>query len=149
MRSLIDGGVTAVLEIDEPITRGLFWYLDLMVNREDLNGRVWAPEERIHRVEALKSATIWATEYVGRKHDLGSLEPGKLADYLILNKDYFNVPDKMIRTVRPLMTVVGGNTIYLDPDYATELGTEPVGIQPMFALEHIAIWEAEAAAAGD
>jgi predicted amidohydrolase YtcJ len=148
MRSLIDGGVTAVLEIDEAITRGLFWYMDLMVNRQDLNGNVWAPEERIDRVEALKTATIWATEYIGRKSDLGSLELGKLADFIILNKDYFSVPDRMIKTVRPLMTVVGGNTVYLDPDYATELGVQAVGLQPTFALEHIAIWEAEAAAMG-
>jgi predicted amidohydrolase YtcJ len=146
MRSLLDAGVTAVLEIDEAITRGFFWYLDLMVNREDINGNVWTPKERVDRVEALKSATIWATEYVGRKHDLGSLEPGKLADYLVLNKDYFAVPSRMIRTVRPLMTVVGGDTIYLDPGYAAELGRESVGLQPTFALEHIAIWEAEAAA---
>lgn len=146
MRSLIDGGVTAVMEIDEQITRGLFYYLDLMVNREDLNGRVWAPDERINRVEALKTATIWATEYVGRKRDLGSLEPGKLADYLVLNKDYFKVPARMIRTVRPMMTVVGGKAVYIDPGYAAELGREPVGQQPTFALEHIAIWEAEAAA---
>ena len=145
MRSLIDGGVRAVFEIDEPVTRGLFWYMDLMVNRMDINGNVWIPEERINRVEALKTATIWATEYVGRKKDLGSLEPGKLADYLILNKDYFSVPDRMIRTVRPLMTVVGGNTVYLDPDFALEIGTVAVGLQPM-SLEHIAIWEAEAAA---
>jgi hypothetical protein len=96
----------------------------------------------------LKTATIWATEYVGRKYDLGSLELGKLADYLILNKDYFTVPDRMIRTVRPLMTVVGGKAVYLDPDFASEIGSEPVGLQPIFALEHIAIWEAEAAAAG-
>ena len=145
MRSLIDGGVTAVMEIDQPIVRGLFWYLDLMVNREDLNGQVWAPEQRIDRVEALKAATIWASEYVARKKDLGSLEPGKLADYLVLNKDYFTVPDRMIKTVRPLMTAVGDNMIYLDPEYAKELGIEATGIQPTFALEHIAIWEAEAA----
>ena len=149
MRSLLDAGVTSVLEIDEPVTRGLFWYLDLMVNREDLNGKVWAPEERIDRNEAIKAATIWATEYVGRKSDLGSLQVGKLADYLILNKDYFSVPDTMIRTVRPLMTVVGGKTVYLDQAYATELGKQAVGLQPMFALEHIAVWEAEAAAAGN
>jgi predicted amidohydrolase YtcJ len=148
MRSLIDGGVRTVFEIDEPVTRGLFWYMDLMVNRQDINGNVWVPEERIDRVEALKTATIWATEYVGRKKDLGSLEPGKLADYLILNKDYFTVPDRMIRTVRPLMTVVGGNTVYLDPGFASEIGTVAVGLQPM-SLEHIAIWEAEAAAEGN
>ena len=146
MRSLIDAGVTSVLEIDEAITRGLFWYLDMMVTREDLNGRVWAPEEGIDRVEALKASTIWATEYIGRKTDLGSLEPGKLADYLVLNKDYLSVPDNMIRTVRPLMTVVGGRTVFLDPQYAMELGKDPVGMVPVFALEHIAIWEAEAAA---
>jgi predicted amidohydrolase YtcJ len=118
----------------------------MMVTRQDLNGRVWAPEEKIDRVEALKASTIWSTEYVGRKNDLGSLEPGKLADYLILNKDYLNVPNNMIRTVRPLMTVVGGRTVFLDPEYATELRKDPVGMVPMFALEHIAIWEAEAAA---
>ena len=148
MRSLIDGGVTAVFEIDEAVTRGMFWYMDLMVNRQDVNGRVWTPEERIDRVEALKTATIWATEYVGRKSDLGSLEPGKLADYLVLNKDYFSVDSKLIKTVRPLMTVVGGKKVYLDPEFAAELGQDAVGLQPMFALERIAIWEAEAAAAG-
>ena len=100
------------------------------------------------RVEALKTATIWATEYVGRKSVLGSLEPGKLADYLVLNKDYFSVDSKLIKTVRPLMTVVGGKKVYLDPEFAAELGQDAVGLQPMFALERIAIWEAEAAAAG-
>ena len=149
MRSLIDAGVTAVLEIDEAITRGLFWYLDLMVNREDLNGNVWAPQERIDRVEALKASTIWATEYIGRKHDLGSLEVGKYADFLILNKDYFSIPNNMIKSVRPLMTVIGGETVYLDPTFASELQKPPAGLQPTFALEHIAIWEAEAAAAGN
>jgi cytosine/adenosine deaminase-related metal-dependent hydrolase len=110
---------------------------------------VWAPEEAIHRNEAIKASTIWATEYIGRENDLGSLEIGKLADYLVLNKDYFSVPDNMIRTVRPLMTVLNGDVVYIDPDYATELGRQPVGMQPTFALEHIAIWEAEAAAAGN
>ena len=145
MRSLLDAGVTAVLEIDEAITRGLFWYLDMMVTRQDLNGRVWAPEEGIHRNEAIKASTIWATEYIGRTNDLGSLEPGKLADYLILNKDYFSVPDNMIRTVRPLMTVLNGKPVYIDEAYAVELNREPVGMTPIFMLEHIAIWEAEAA----
>jgi hypothetical protein len=46
------------------------------------------------------------------------------------------------------MTVVGGNTVYLDPSFASEIGTEAVGLQPM-SLEHIAIWEAEAAAEGN
>jgi predicted amidohydrolase YtcJ len=146
MRSLIDAGVTAVLEIDEAITRGLFWYLDMMVTRRDLNGRVWAPQEAIDRNEAIKASTIWATEYVGRKNDLGSLQPGKLADYLILNKDYFSVPDNMIRTVRPLMTVVNGRPVYIDEGYAAELAKDPVGMTPTFVLEHIAIWEAEAGA---
>jgi len=146
MRSLLDAGVTAVLEVDEAITRGLFWYLDMMVTREDLNGKVWAQEERISRNEALKAATIWSTEYIGRTRDLGSLEPGKLADYLVLNKDYFSVPENMIRTVRPLMTVLNGEPVYIDEGYAGELGRDPVGKTPIFVLEHIAIWEAEAQA---
>lgn len=77
-----------------------------------MTGRHYAGKERIDRVLALKMATIWAAEYVVREDVLGSLEPGKLADLVVLDKDYLTVPENAIRTVKPILTIVGGKIIY-------------------------------------
>ena len=42
----------------------------------------------------------------------GSIEVGKLADLIVLDKDYFSIPVKEIGTITPLLTMVGGNTAY-------------------------------------
>jgi predicted amidohydrolase YtcJ len=42
----------------------------------------------------------------------GSIEPGKLADLAVLNKDYFAVPDQEIKQIRSVMTVVGGKVVH-------------------------------------
>ena len=76
------------------------------------------------------AATIWASEYVLRPKQIGTLESEKWADFLIRNQDYFTVPEDQIRTVRPLMTVVGGKPAFLDAAFARELGIQPVGFQP-------------------
>jgi len=152
-KGMIDGGVRTVLEIDsnEHPEYGTFYWLDLLINRISEDGRVYNPEERIDRVLALKMATVWAAEYVLREDVLGSIEPGKWADFLVLDKPYFDLdalPNEMIRTVRPLLTRVGNNTVYLDPILARELGVEAVaGIGTEAHLgtlrERIAFWEAD------
>ena len=56
-------------------------------------------------------ATVWASEYVLKEKILGSLEPGKLADLLVLNRDYFTVPEAEIGTVTPILTMVAGKIV--------------------------------------
>jgi hypothetical protein len=129
MKSLYDAGVKFVWEQDEHPKVTAFEYLELPVTREGPDGMVWAPAERLDRVAALKAATSWASEYVLRPDVLGTLEPRKWADFLVLNQDYFAVPEDQISEVRPLLTVVGGKIAYLDAGYARELGREPVGYQ--------------------
>jgi predicted amidohydrolase YtcJ len=146
MRSMFDAGVRAVLETDTHSVagEGLFYHISQFVNRFGPNGEVFAPEQRINRILALKTATTWAAYYVLKEDKMGTLEEGKFADLLVLNKDYFDqgtVPDNMIRTVRPLMTMVGGHTRYLDPVLATEFKTEPAGIQPEQVIRRITEWE--------
>jgi hypothetical protein len=61
------------------------------------------------------------------------------------NKNYFDenaVPDPMIKTVRPLMTVIGGHIRCLDPGLAGDFNTLPVGIHPERLVRQINQWEA-------
>jgi predicted amidohydrolase YtcJ len=43
---------------------------------------------------------------------IGSIEPGKLADLVVLDRDYFTVPDVQIKQIRSLMTIVGGRIVH-------------------------------------
>ncbi len=91
------------------------------------DGQVWQPEERIDRVHALKMYTRWAAEYVRKPDKLGSLEEGKLADLLVIDRDYFTIPEDEILKIRPLMTMVGGRMIVLQEALAKDFGTRSVG----------------------
>ena len=65
-------------------------------------------------------------------------------DLLVLNKDYFDtsaVPDAMLKTVRPLLTMVGGRIEYLDPGLAREVAMQPAGIHPEQLISQIEKWE--------
>ena len=66
---------------------------------------------------------------------LGTLEPGKFADFVVFNKDYFTVPQAEIPEVIPVMTVVGGKTIVLREELANEWGVPAVGPQLKFQFK--------------
>lgn len=93
------------------------------------DGWVWNPEERIDRVRALKLYTRWAARYVMKEDKLGSLEEGKFADLVVLDRDYFTIPENDILKIRPLMTMTGGNIVALNNTLAEEWKTPPVGFQ--------------------
>jgi predicted amidohydrolase YtcJ len=145
MKSMIDGGVMVVYESDTHVVAGVghFYYLGQMVTRETDQG-ILGPEQRINRILALKTATTWAPYYLFKENEMGTIETGKYADLLVLNKNYFDdktVTDTMIKTVRPLMTMTDGKVEYLDPALASALGNTPVGIQPEQLVNQIHIWE--------
>jgi hypothetical protein len=92
--------------------------------------------------------TSWASEYVQKQDQLGSLEPGKFADLLIIDRDFFTVPVDDILKVRPLMTMVGGKMIVLQESLASDFGVQPVGPEYDFRdgdVEHIGMPLAEIA----
>ena len=97
------------------------------------DGTVWQPEERIDRVHALKMYTSWSSQYVQREDSLGSLEVGKFADLLVIDRDFFTVPVNDILKVRPLMTMVGGKMIVLQESLARDFKIQPVG--PVYGFE--------------
>jgi cytosine/adenosine deaminase-related metal-dependent hydrolase len=72
--------------------------------------------------------TTWAPKYLV-KDDIGTLEVGKLADFVVLDKDFFTIPVEEIPAIRPQMTVVGGKPRYIGQDFGQQTGTEPIGWQ--------------------
>lgn len=72
----------------------------------------WMPEERMTREQALKSFT-WNAAYAAHaERDLGSIEVGKLADMVLLDRDIMTVEPREILNAQPLMTIVGGEVVY-------------------------------------
>lgn len=111
-KDLIEGGVTTAWEIDTHSIADrpghAFWYLEKLVTRE-MDGRVFGAHNRVDRLTALLTATRWAAEYVLAEDELGSIEEGKLADFVVLEKDFLEVPKDKIHTVDPDLVVVGGD----------------------------------------
>jgi hypothetical protein len=70
------------------------------------------PEEAIDRVTALKMATTWASEYMMGEDTIGTLEPGKFADFAILDRDFFTIPVADIPEIEVVLTGLGGQIIY-------------------------------------
>jgi hypothetical protein len=105
------------------------------IHRTRSDGVKIASEEAINRVQLMKMMTTNAAWYLLKEKELGSLEPGKQADFVVLDKDYFTVPETDIPKVVPLMTVVGGKTIVLRQELARELGISAIGPQLNFVFE--------------
>ena len=82
------------------------------VTRKTARGVVIGPEEKISRQEALRVSTINFAYTTFEEKVKGSIEPGKLADFLILSDDVLTVPEDRILAIHPLATYVGGRRVF-------------------------------------
>lgn len=69
----------------------------------------------VSREAALRAHTISNAWLLGKEDVLGSLEPGKYADLVVLDRDYLNIPEAEIQYIRPVLTLVGGRVVYSAP----------------------------------
>ena len=113
------------------------FYMPWLTMSRSLRGNIWAPEERIDRVRALKLWTPWAARYVMKADKLGTLEEGKWADLVVLDRDYFTIPENDILRIQPLLTMVGGKVVSLHERLATEWNTAPVGEEYNYDREEV------------
>jgi predicted amidohydrolase YtcJ len=115
-RSLIDAGSIIPGGSDAPVEKGdprIEFYA--AVARKDLQGKSgpdWHPEQKVTRAEALKMFTAWPAYASFREKDLGSIEPGKLADFTAFSADIMTIPEADILKVQPALTVIGGKVAF-------------------------------------
>lgn len=112
-RSFLDAGIPVAPASDyTPGPYEPMMAIQSMVTRTDRRGRVWGASQRISVSEALTICTMHGA-YASFEEDLkGSLTPGKLADFVILEHDPHDVDPGHIIDIRVLRTVMGGRTMH-------------------------------------
>lgn len=75
----------------------------------------WYPEQKMSREDALRSMTLWAAYAGFQEKELGSITPGKYADFVVLDQDIMRVPAELVLQTRVLSTWVGGRRVYEAP----------------------------------
>ncbi len=105
--AVVTNGTDAPVEDVNPIAS---YYAT--VSRKTADGSVFYPEQRLSRVQALRTYTINGA-YAAFEEDIkGSLTPGKLADITVLSQDILTIPEDEIPTTEVVYTIVGGDVKY-------------------------------------
>ena len=120
-RSIVDAGVVVAGGSDHMIkfdprqaTNPFdpFFGMWVAVTRVTADGSVHNPEQRISREEALRMWTLNAAYSTFEEDVKGSLEPGKYADFVVVDRDIMTCPDDELRDARVVQTVLGGREVF-------------------------------------
>ena len=115
-RRLLDSGAVLANGSDFPVElSNPFHGLYAAVTRQGRDGEPeggWYADQALTREEALHSFTLAAAYAAHQEDRLGSLEPGKWADFIIIDRDYFEVPNSQIDDIKVLQTWVGGKLVF-------------------------------------
>jgi predicted amidohydrolase YtcJ len=112
-RSLIDQGTVVAGNSDYPISAAVpLLRIHDMVNRATADGKVYGPKQRCTVGQALRAFTLGSAYAEFAEQRKGSIEAGKLADFVVLDRDPQKVDPKAIKDIAVLRTVVGGETVF-------------------------------------
>jgi predicted amidohydrolase YtcJ len=113
VRAYLDHGLIVAGGTDSPVVPyPPLWAIYHFVTRATISAGVLGAEQRISRKEALQIATINNAYLTFEEKVKGSIEPGKLADLVVLPEDILTCPDSHLETMRVVMTIVGGRVVY-------------------------------------
>ena len=109
----LDAGVPAVQSTDGRPYSPIFTFWQSLARRDGLTGEeLSTPRQKLSRPEALRLYTLNAARVAFWEDRLGSLEPGKLADLVILSDDIMQIPEDRIPDTRVLATLLGGAPVH-------------------------------------
>jgi predicted amidohydrolase YtcJ len=113
-RRIVDSGIRAGVGTDSTNVSALDPWLAIfyMTTGRNLSGALTNDGQQVSRLEALRLYTEGTAWFAFDDHHLGSFVEGKYADLAVLNLDYLNAPDQMLRRMESLLTLVGGTPVH-------------------------------------
>ncbi len=113
VKMYLDAGLPVSSGTDAPVVPyPPLWTIYHFATRDTITGGVLGADQRISRQQALRMATINNAWLMMEEQTKGSIEPGKLADLVVLSEDPLTCPEPRLRDAQVLMTMVGGQIVY-------------------------------------
>jgi hypothetical protein len=113
-RAWIDNGIVVASGTDSPVTPYLpfpsLWAS--IARRTEVRGTRMGTEQRINREEAIRLYTINGAYHTFEEDVKGSIEPGKIADMVVIDRNILTCPEDDIKDTKVLRTILGGKTVY-------------------------------------
>jgi predicted amidohydrolase YtcJ len=115
-RMIVDNGIHAGMSSDGMQIAPMNPWLHMYYATTGLNARqvLINGNQKITRQEVLKLYTADNGWFIREEDQMGTIQPGRLADLVVLSDDYFTVPDETLKKIRSVLTVVGGNIVHND-----------------------------------
>ncbi|MES2696351.1 MAG: amidohydrolase [Verrucomicrobiota bacterium] len=120
LRQLVDSGVPLAMTTDafRASSSNPWLGISWMITGKSVSGsEILAKDNRLTRAEALKLFTVGPAWFVNQESEMGRIVPGNLADFVLLSKDFFTVPDDEIKTISSVLTIVDGRVVFGAGDY--------------------------------
>lgn len=121
LRMLVDSGIPLAMTTDafRAATYNPWVAISWMVSGKSVSGsEVLARNNRLSRAEALKLFTRGAAWFTNAEAEMGAITPGNLADFAVLDRDYFDVPEDQIKSVSSVLTIMDGRVVFGAQDYS-------------------------------
>ena len=112
--TIIAGGSDAPVEVGSPLIE--FYAAVARKSLKGESGEGWHPEQALSREQALALFTSAAAFASFQEDDLGTIEPGKFADFTVFDRDLMTVPEAEILEAKPVMTMIGGEIVWRRAD---------------------------------
>ncbi|MED4688039.1 amidohydrolase [Peribacillus frigoritolerans] len=116
-KSLLNTGASLALGTDFPVSISLnpMRQIYTAITRVDSSGdsqNTWHPEQKLTLAEALKAYTYGSAYGCFREHELGTIEEGKLADLVVLDRNLFDIPESEVLKTKVELTINDGKVVY-------------------------------------
>jgi hypothetical protein len=113
IKTALNKGLMVTSHTDAPVALpNLMQVMWATVNRTSRSGKVMGADERLTPLEALKAITIWGAYQHFEESTKGSIEVGKLADLVVLDKNPLTVDPMTINKIQVMETIKDGKTVY-------------------------------------
>ncbi|WP_124061448.1 amidohydrolase [Gordonibacter sp. Marseille-P4307] len=115
--ALLESGATLAFGTDSPVAdidprAGLYTAITRKTIPDGNPPEGWVPQEKIGAADALRAYTLGSARAAGREHDLGTIEAGKLADFVVIDRDLSSCDPELILDARIEATYVEGACVY-------------------------------------